>query len=237
MALKDDLARLYQLQLVDSSLARVEAELAGLDDGSRAARRAHAAQAATEEAVRQLREAEAHLKDRELALASAEAERQAKSQRAFGGTVTDGKELTALERKLEELDRRKGTLEEEVLGLYEAADQLRQAETEARKHAHELVQRAKQLRAEYQTRHQELEAEQAKFAAQRAELAAPLPAPLLEQYDRLRANNQGVGIAAIVSGACDFCHTRTPNEALALARHGTQLVRCESCAAILVPPN
>jgi hypothetical protein len=237
MPLKDDLAGLYRLQQADSALARVEAELAGLDDGRRAAHRAHAAQAAAEAAAVALREGEGHLKDRELALESTEADRKSRSQKAFGGTVTDGRELSALERKIEELDRRKGTLEEEILGLYEIADALRQAEAEARQHAAELVARAKRVRAEYQTRHAELVAEQAKLSASRAELAAPIPEALLAQYDRLRAKNQGVGIAAIVSGACGCCHTQTPGEALALAKHGMHLVRCESCSAILVPPE
>ncbi|NLO74860.1 MAG: hypothetical protein GX100_12225 [candidate division WS1 bacterium] len=234
MPLKDDLAQLYQLQQLDSALARVQTELAGLDDGRPAARRAHAAKAAAEQATQALREAEALLKDRELALAGTETERQSKADRAFSGTVTDSKELAALERKLEELDRHRGVLEEEILQLYERVDQLREADSAAQQQASKLAQRARQARAQYQTRSAELQAELQKLTPQREALAAQIPAPLLSQYDQLRARNQGVAVAAVVDGACEFCRTMTPNELATLARHGTQLVRCESCACILV---
>jgi len=234
MALKEDLALLYRLQQADSSLARAQQELEHLDDGSRAARRAHAAQAAAEEAARQAREGEGHLKDRELALEGTETERKSKAQRSFGGTVTDSRELAALERKIAELDRRKGALEEEILGLYERVEELRRAEAEARQAAHERVQQAKRLRAEFKERQQALEQEIPGLTAARAELAAQVPAPLLAQYDRLRRRNQGVGAAAIANGCCSFCGTRLPNELVTLARSGAHVARCESCGSILV---
>ena len=234
MALKEDLAQLYQLQIADTNLAHAQAELTGLDDGGRAARRAHQARDAAEQALTGLHAAEGQLKDRELALEGTETERKTKSAKAFGGTVTDGKELSALERKIEELSRRKGKLEEEVLALYEQVDALRTAEAEARELATDLTQKAKKIRAEYQTRSAALTAQVAELTAQRAETAAPVPAGLRGQYDKLRAANQGVAVAAISGSTCGYCHSRTPNEQITLAKHGTQMVRCESCTCILV---
>ena len=234
MALKEDLAQLYQLQIADSALSHAQAELAGLDEGKHASHRAHVARDAAEQALQDLHAAAGQLKDRELALEGTETERRTKAAKAFGGTITDGKELGALERKLGELDRRKGKLEEEVLALYESVDALRAAEAEARAQAADLTRRAKRLRAEFQTRSAELTAQVAALTATRAELAAPIPAGLLAQYEKLRANNQGVAVAAISGGACGFCRSRTPNELITLVKHGTQMVRCESCTCILV---
>jgi uncharacterized protein len=234
MALKEDLALLYRLQQADSNLARAQQELGHLDDGSRAARRAHAAQAAAEAAARLAREGEGRLKDRELALEGTETERKNKAQRSMSGSVTDSKELAALERKIAELDRRKGVLEEEVLGLYESVEALRAAETEAKRVAHERVLQAKRLRAEFQERQQALEQEVPGLTATRAELAAQIPAPLLAQYDKLRQKNQGVGVAAIANGSCTFCGTRLPNELVTMARSAAHLTRCESCGSILI---
>jgi predicted nucleic acid-binding Zn-ribbon protein len=234
MSLKNDLAELYQLQLKETNLARTRAELAGLNDGARVARRAHVARTTAEQAAQALREAEGQLKDRELALEGTETDRAAKVTRAFGGTVTDNKELAMLGRKLEELDRRKAKLEEEILVLYDGVDQLRQEEAAARQQASELAQRARRQRAEYQTRSQELQAAVEQLATEREALAAAIPASLLAQYEKQRDKNQGVGVAVITGGTCGFCRTRTPNELVVLARNGIQLVRCESCSSILV---
>ena len=234
MALKEDLALLYELQRTDSSLARLEQELATLEDGSRAARRAEQYLAASAAARETLHQSEGQLKDRELALETTEAERKQKWQRAYGGTVGDSKELSALERKIEELDRRKGKLEEEILALYDTVETARTEATEGEQKATEGAARAKRARAHFVRRTKEIHEEQAALTKRRAELAEQVPAPLYAQYEKARPAQEGVAVAAIVEGSCEFCRTRTPNEYMADLRRGLRMMHCESCGRILV---
>jgi predicted nucleic acid-binding Zn-ribbon protein len=233
MPLKEDLALLYELQRIDSQLERLEKELTTLDDGARAARRAQEHEAALQTASEQLRQAEGGLKDRELALESAEAERKQKWQRAYGGTVGDIKELSALERKIEELDRRKGRLEEEILALYDTVERLRAERNQAEQRATEGAARAKRARAHFVHRTKEIHQEQAALTQRRGELAARAPAALYQQYEKMRAAQEGVAIAGVVEGACEFCRTRVPSEYEAELRRGLRIIHCESCGRIL----
>ncbi|HEY3396791.1 MAG TPA: hypothetical protein VGM19_03940 [Armatimonadota bacterium] len=235
MALKEDLVRLYQLQCADSELARQEQELAALDNGAKAVRRAHEAEAALKAAEQAVHEAQGKLKDRELAVESTEADRAAKSKRAYGGTVSDSKELAALERKVDELARRKAKLEEEVLALYETVEQARKARAEAQQRAEEYVKRAKRARAYFHHRTKELQEQTEALRQQRPALAAQVPPALLKEYEDLRTHHEGVAVAAIVESACAFCRTRTPNEGLYEATKGLRMVHCEACGRILVP--
>jgi uncharacterized protein len=234
MALKEDLALLYDLQHADSALERLAQELSTLDDGGRAARRAQDAAAALQTAADQLRHSEGELKDRELSLESTEAERKQKWQRAYGGTVSDSKELSALERKIEELDRRKGKLEEEILALYDTVERLRAEHVAAGQRTEETALRAKRARGHFLRRTKEIHAEQAALTQRRPELVAQLPEPLYRQYEKSRVAQEGVAVAGLVAGACEFCHTRTPNEYLAELRRGLRMIHCESCGRILV---
>lgn len=233
MALKEDLVHLYQLQRTDSHLDRLAEELSTLDDGARAVRRAQEAAAAAQAAATSLKEAEGQLKDHELSLESAEAERQQKWQRAYGGTVSDAKELSALERKIEELDRRKGKLEEEILALYESVESLRTQAREAEQRAAETALRAKRVRAHFVRRTKEIGEEQAALRAQREAQLQELPEALYRQYEQRRATQEGVAVAAVVGGNCEFCHTRTPAECVAELRRGLRIIHCESCGRIL----
>ncbi len=233
MALKEDVALLYELQRADTQLLRLEQELGSLDDGTRAARRAQEQAAALAEIGEQLRKLETDLKDRELALESTEAERKQKWQRAYGGTVSDTKELSALERKIEELDRRKGRLEEEILALYETVERLRAERDQAEQRATEAAARAKRARAHFVHRTKEIHQEQATLTARRAELAGQAPAALYQEYEKRRATQEGVAVAGVVGGTCEFCRTRVPSEYEAVIRRGQRLVHCESCSRIL----
>ncbi len=234
MALKEDLDCLYQLQRCDSELARAAQELTTLDNGSQAAQQAREAQQDFEKAVQRLQETEGSLTDKELELEGTESEQAEKWQRAYGGTISDPKELSALERKIQELDRHKNALEEEILGRYDEIEQLRAQRDQAEEYAQEAATRAKRLRLQYQERTRQLEQATENLRRQREEFVPPLPASLYEQYEKMRERNNGIAVAALESGACGFCHTKAPSEYTHELRNPTRLVRCESCGRILV---
>ena len=83
----------------------------------------------------------------------------------------------------------------------------------------------------------EIDEELAKEDAARAEQAAAVPAALVADYERRRAQNRGAGAARLVGTSCTACHLSIPStEAEAIRRGaGTVVAYCDNCGAILVP--
>lgn len=154
----------------------------------------------------------------------------------YSSTVTNPRELQALQDELGALARRKSQLEDGELDLMEQAEPLdaelaRLAATKER-HEAEIARLADALT----TTEAELSAELARVEGERAELVEPIPAELLAEYDRLRGQLGGVAVARLTGTTCGGCHLglsavevdrirREPPEAL---------VHCEECGRLLV---
>jgi predicted nucleic acid-binding Zn-ribbon protein len=83
----------------------------------------------------------------------------------------------------------------------------------------------------------ELEEIERTLAARRAERQALLPAfdpELLELYEELRRQKQGVGAAALVDGVCQACHQKLSPMYLDRMKRSEGVRRCEYCRRILV---
>ena len=75
-----------------------------------------------------------------------------------------------------------------------------------------------------------------KAADRRAVVIADEPAELIELYERLRAQQGGVGAAALRRGQCEGCHLSLNKVELNAIRDAApdDVVRCEECRRILV---
>jgi len=129
--MREQLDRLYELQQIDTTIDDATQRLAGLDDGSTLAEKLRLKQdelAAMEQA---LKDKTAEQWSRESELEATEQERTEKWSQAYGGRVSDPKELSSLEKKISELQRRTDKLEDQILEIYDAVEQqTAQVETE-----------------------------------------------------------------------------------------------------------
>ena len=64
------------------------------------------------------------------------------------------------------------------------------------------------------------------------ELRKRIPAPILQQYDRLRARGKK-GIALVRHGVCSQCHMQVAVGLLAQLRRPDNVHRCQNCGAYL----
>jgi uncharacterized protein len=80
----------------------------------------------------------------------------------------------------------------------------------------------------------DIDAELAQHRSQRDEVATQVPEPLLQLYEKLRAQKGGVGAAALVNGMCEGCHTSLPSREVERVKREGGLQRCENCRRILV---
>ncbi|MFW5869083.1 MAG: zinc ribbon domain-containing protein [Armatimonadota bacterium] len=233
----EDFQRLLELQHADSEIAKRRTIMAEVDDGSSMAEQIARDEEQLAELEEQLRQKQSRRRKLELDLEGIEEERQEKHDRAYGGTVSDPKELTALEQKIDELDRNAGRHEDMILELLEEIDQL-EGRVKAQREKVEAGQ------AEYERTVQNYEettgtarAEIDELTQRREELAEQLPPQLLSPYERLREREDGIAVAALIDGTCAECNMAIPRARTPMVERGASVGKCEHCRRILVMPS
>lgn len=164
-------------------------------------------------------------------------QRAAKDQQLLdSGTLNDAKQLTNLQHELESLGRRQTELEDielEIMERLEDASRNRDALLA------EQAQAEADLAAAVQARDAALSVlaeEEATATADRAAAAAGVSADLLALYDKLRADNGGIGAAQLHRGRCEGCRIELTPVDIGRIRDAAQeeVLRCEECRRILI---
>lgn len=151
--------------------------------------------------------------------------------------LTSPKEAQALQADLESLQRHQRALEDEVLELMERIEPLDDllAETEAQIVTIGLDRTAAQntLAAAEAV----IDAEISELEAARGALVEPIPASLLDEYERLRRSSDGIGVARLNGANCAGCHlSLAPAEVDAIRRAPAgEYSHCPDCGRLLVP--
>jgi uncharacterized protein len=155
-------------------------------------------------------------------------------QRLFGGAVSNPKELGALQAEVQMLKRKRAELEDgliEVMVQKEDAtatlERLKGERSTATEESERLGETVQKLTAE-------LDEQIKEHSAAREKALAPLPAELVELYEKIRATKNGVGAAALEAGTCQGCHTQLANKEVERIKAEGGLQRCENCRRILV---
>ena len=152
------------------------------------------------------------------------------------GSINDAKQLTSLQHELESLARRQSELEDIEL---EVMERLEDAQHRLAALVAERDQLDSDLAAAVAARDAALAGlaeEEAAAKAARAEAAQGVAADLMTLYDKLRADNAGIGAAALHRGRCEGCRIElTPVDLERIrAAAPTEVLRCEECRRILV---
>jgi hypothetical protein len=227
------LQRLSDLQGLDTRVAGLERKLEAIPgriqairDGVQQARAAMEALRTKLDTVR--KDTRARQKDLEYN----------QSQKAKGDArlyeVKTNKEYSAVLAEIETLKVEKGRVEEEILALMEAEEQLGREIAEADRR---LTRQAEEARGQEAAATEELRALEADLAAVRGErgsLAREIPRDLLAQYSRLLRGRGGLAVAIVGSnGICSGCRVSLTPQRFNEVRQSSQILPCESCGRIL----
>ncbi|MET0766617.1 MAG: C4-type zinc ribbon domain-containing protein [Aeromicrobium sp.] len=230
---------LLELQEKDSALAHLTHRRNTLPE--------HAEIAAVDARIREIDarriDAQTRVSDLERAQAKADTEveqvkarRTRDEERMASGAISNPKDLSSMQSELEALARRISTLEDEEL---EVMEQLEAAQAE-------LSQALAELETENATRDGLIAARDEKIAAIDAEAAAAsagrekvrpqVPDDLFTLYQKLAANQGGLGAAALQARRCQGCHLELNGADLRelLAEPADTVLRCPECSRILV---
>lgn len=155
----------------------------------------------------------------------------ANEDKLYGGAIKNPKELSNLQREVDELKDRRAKKED---GALEIMDRVELATASVTTMNDEL----KRLETEWQSQQKELSAklEQLKSAhsdltQNREFLSAEIEPQAIEVYLEL-IKQKGTAVAKVEQGTCRGCQIALPTSELQQARSGN-LVRCSSCGRIL----
>ena len=225
--------QLYELQEIDldldgkrQALARVESQIGESEALTRAREGLEAENHRVAQLERKQREAEWQVDDLQVKITPLRT-------KLYSGEVKSPKELTNLQREVEQLEAQRGSLEDRVLESMVQVDVVHDAIKEKRR---ELVQ----IEEEWRHTQEQLSKEQAGLKSElsaleqrRSLMLARIDPKDVELYQVLREGKQGRAIAKVEQGMCQGCRITLPLAVLQRTREGEELVQCSSCGRIL----
>ncbi|MET7602708.1 C4-type zinc ribbon domain-containing protein [Streptomyces avermitilis] len=157
-------------------------------------------------------------------------------QRLDSGAVTSPKDLENLQREIVSLAKRQGDLEDVVLEIMERRESAQERVTELTGRVSSVQAKIDDATARRDAAYESLDGEAASVTKEREVIAASVPADLLKLYDKLRAQQGGVGAARLYQRRCEGCHIELNITELNDVRSAPRdtVVRCENCRRILV---
>jgi predicted nucleic acid-binding Zn-ribbon protein len=226
-------AALYALQEIDLAL---DADRAGIADASSLLDEPEEltdARARLAERQEARHAAERLFNDQEAEADQVAAKIEPLERKLYHGTILNPKELDDLQHDIDSLKRRRSELEDTALSAMDALEGAQAAFAEAERELKELISQHGNDAEEARQRTAALETEVVDLERRRVQQAGEIEAPLIELYERLRANRQGRAVAKVVGGACQGCRISLPMNLIQRARSSNEIVQCSSCERIL----
>jgi predicted nucleic acid-binding Zn-ribbon protein len=157
-------------------------------------------------------------------------------KRLYSGTVSNPRELQALQEDIESIRRRISQVEDDELEVMELLEPVEAAQAELVGERERLDGEGAELRAELAETEAEIEAELQSVRSERDEAASAVADDMWPIYDRLRAQLGGVAIARLVGSTCQGCHLGLSAVEVDRIRHLSpdEPVYCEECGRLLV---
>ena len=156
-------------------------------------------------------------------------------QKLFAGSISNPKELGAIQQQANQIKSHIREEEDKVLDMMGQAEALQNAAA-AKAASVDSIER------EWSEKRNQLLAEQADLLAaadserkKKDEILNQIDPAHLQLYEKLRQQKQGNAVAKIEQGRCQGCKITIPVSELSQARAG-ELVQCGSCSRVLCVP-
>lgn len=232
--MKEQLAALYDMQSLDVRIAKIRATLAGTTASGTLRAQIDATKvklAALEDNLQKLR---TKLKDNELNLKSIDEKRAKCEKRLYDGSISNPKELSAVEKEIASLKSQQSDLDGQVLELYETVETAAARTEKLREVIAKAEKQLTNLSAKESNAHAHLEKELAELETQRAGALSKISdKSLISRYEAVRKKTGNTGIAKVTDGRCEGCHLNVSGFTMRNLFAGKTLEICENCGRIL----
>ncbi len=174
-------------------------------------------------------------KDLELEIESLSQRIKDIEDRLYSGQITNPREIEANQQKVEEMRRRRRTLEDELIEVMLTQESLHEQETNLRSQLETEVNRWEERRHTLLAQQSELEQRRAGLQKRRTRVVAIISADILSTYETLRRGKHGLAVARLDNRVCLACGVEVPMSTARRVRYEEALVLCPTCGRILVP--
>ncbi len=164
-------------------------------------------------------------------------QRAARDQKRLdSGAVTSPKDLESLQHEIVSLAKRQSDLEDVVLEVMERRESAQERVAELTERVGAVQGKVDDATARRDAAFEEIDGEVATVTKEREVVAGAIPANLLGLYDKLRAQQGGIGAAKLYQRTCQGCRQELAITELNEIRKAAPdtVVRCENCRRILV---
>ncbi len=152
--------------------------------------------------------------------------------RLYAGGMS-GRETEHMRLEVQGLKGQREALEERVLRRLEELDPARKQVAELRSRIESVTADKTALETTIKAEWKQIDAELARKEERKKEALVPVPADLVEMYEKLRQIKEGVAIGRFEHGVCGGCHMAlSPTEQVEAL--GAEIPRCVHCRRILV---
>jgi len=229
------LGDLFALQEIDSAIDQRDAVLAEIRARADESVDLAAARSDLADQSSGLGELEAQQRDLDLQVAALKDRAEPVERKLYDGSVTNSKELTDLQRDLEQITRQRQTVEETLLGVMERLEARRTATRAGESRVRTLESAWTAESDQARTDAQRLESELADLRLRRDAQAARIPAATVDTYNRLRKRRKGIAVVRVERGTCLGCRLTIPTVVIQRARSSstTTPAQCPSCERML----
>lgn len=230
-----DIAALLEVQELDLLVDKIQARLQKLN-------RTQMIEAKLETAAKMLSKADhdtvhqdVQVKDLELQAQSLDEKIKSVDKKLYGGSVTNPKELSALEKELSSLKEKRKKMDDEILPLVEAASAIQSKKDEIARAIETLQTRRTETQALEKKERRELEGKLKLVKAKRDKDAAKIrDKDLLARYETVRRKTKDSAISRVKGGRCEVCRVIIASNSLHQLMHPGHCEGCENCGRILV---
>ncbi len=226
------LPRLIELQALDLRIAEIKSQRRQIPDRLDAVQRPlRAAQDAQKEAATAV---ETLTKERRALERELEThETQIEKMKGRGSEIKTNKEYQAHLFEIELAGKKKGDIEEKILGAMEQIEALQ-------RQAKDAQTRVGEAEREFAAEKQKLEQVETTLAAELQDLerrhkvaTADVPGDLVARYTKLKLQRKDQALAALRGGICQGCRLQLPPQLIAEVKRSDDLFTCDYCHRIL----
>lgn len=235
-------ATLFQLQQLDLELERVIAEQQAIITSLQGDSTLQKLRAEHDTVQQQLRSGQQAQKEAEWALEDINRRLAMQEQRLYSGTVTNPKELTALQQEVQRLRAQQNRQEEITLEMMESTESLQEMAQRKAKLLQQAEEDWSKGNAALVTRRDQLETRRHELQTKRTQFSVSIDAELLKRYDTMRRSKQGRAVSKIETrsagsadeqNSCQWCRVILTTSELQRVRISTELQTCSNCGRIL----
>ena len=228
-------AELYELQKTDTLWEQVRRRLLAIRNRLGESEEVLAARTQVTATDATLHEWHGRQTDAELESRSLKGRIVDTEKRLMDGSVTNPKELEALQASLDALKRQQASVDEKAVEALLQVEELTKSLSEQQARLAELEEAWRSSQSELIEFEEKMKRNYIILKRRREKAAAAMDPDSLANYEHLRKRKAGVAIAEVQDSNCAACHVQLPTGTVS-ALAGNGLVTCPSCGRLLYKP-